>query len=142
MTIEYPLNWQNCWLVLSKHEPVKLVLQFKPIVIARNTQGDPLDFYSVKASKFGLPIGEATHWSVCELGVAEPRILVESPIPYTGNTDIISLNEKEAIFLKRYNKNFSLSIGLKKEFRPKTKSSKTSSTEVFTIEESLELLYT
>lgn len=156
MTIEYPLNWQDCWLVLLKKETESVrnnkgeltgfrdafnVVQFKPIVLAHNSEGQPLNFYGVKASKFGLPVGKATHWAICQLGVAEPSTLIQEAIPEASARQVISLNEREAIFFNRYNKNFGFIIGLKKEFRPKNKPSQTLQNEVFTVEESLELLY-
>jgi hypothetical protein len=148
MDLNYPANWQDCYLVLFYESDSKRKVTYcKPITEAHNSKGHPLGFYGVRASIYGVSIPvDTTNWAICKLGVAEPEILVEGKMPEAQTILEIAISETDAIQFTRYNRNFKFSIGLKYELRPKKGSGNKAKTvqtvnDVFTVEESLELLF-
>lgn len=153
LLFEYPKEWENCYLVLfyedvdlkSFNKTSRRVTYFKPIARAKNKEGVLLDFFGVRSGIYGINLNPlTTHWSICVLGVADPKILVEAPIPQTMTVQETNVDENTQISLVRYNKNMKFTIG-KPYAQRRTKKNPTQSNivqeDVFTVEESLELLF-
>lgn len=144
-SLDYPQEWADCFLVLFYEQDSKRKVTYcKPIARAKTSEGKVLDFFGVRASTFGVAIpAHTTHWAICTLAVAEPKIVIQGPIPEEKKILEIDISETESIQFTRYVRNFKFSIGTKYDLRVKNRKTKTSTLveEKFTIDESLELLF-
>lgn len=108
-----PADWKNCYFVLYKTNKDGTIdsTYVKPITKAQRATGEVLDFYGVKASKYGINVHPSTkYWGIFSIVNGNPKLLVSGDLIPPKTKQIVELSDGRHILLRRGARNLSMSI--------------------------------
>jgi hypothetical protein len=113
MTI--PKDYTDCYLALYKINEDGTIdsTYIKPIVRATRTSGEQLDFYGVRASKYGIKVPTGSQeWGIFHYDGSEFKLLVSGQIPEPSTKRIHELSDGRIIYVRRAKSNLSISMSM------------------------------
>lgn len=108
-----PANWKDCYFVLYKTNKDGTIdsTYIKPIIKAQRASGEVLDFYGVRASKYGIHVNPSTkYWGIFSITNGNPKLLLSGDLIPPKSRQIVELSDGRHILLRRGAKNLSISI--------------------------------
>ena len=114
-----PKDYQNCFLAFYKINDDGTIdsTYIKPIVRASRSSGEQLDFYGVRASKYGIKVPPTSQeWGIFHYDGSEFKLLVSGQIPEPKTKRIHELSDGRIVYVRRGNANLSISMSM----HPKT----------------------
>lgn len=110
-----PKDYSDCYLALYKiNEDGTITSTYiKPIVRASRTSGEQLDFYGVKASKYGIRVPPGSQeWGIFQYDGSEFKLMVSGQIPEPKTKRVHEMSDGRIIFVRRGSANISISLSM------------------------------
>ena len=113
---KFPQDWKDCYFIFYKVNPDKTISSVgtvKPIVQGSKKNGTELEFYGVKAGKYGMYVpGDAEQWGIFQNNNGNWSMCFSGELPEPYTKSLIKLPDGRMAFLRRGKVNMSISISL------------------------------
>lgn len=110
-----PANWKDCYFVLYKRNEDGTVdsTYTKPIVQAQRKTGELLDFYGVRASKYGIKVPPTSvGWAIIHVVDGSPKIIISGDLIEPKSKRIWELSDGRVFYMRRGTTNISINISM------------------------------
>lgn len=110
-----PKDWQDCYFALyfTNEDGTATSTLVKPIIRATKKDGSELDFYGIRASKFGTKVPSGSEsWGIFRYTDGEFELLVSGDIPEPNNRQLQELSDGRLIYVRRSQANLMFSISM------------------------------
>ncbi len=110
-----PANWKDCYFVLYKRNEDGTVdsTYTKPIVQAQRKTGELLDFYGVRASKYGIKVPPTSvGWAIIHAVDGSPKIIISGDLIEPKSKRIWELSDGRVFYMRRGTTNISINISM------------------------------
>jgi hypothetical protein len=108
-----PADWKDCYFILFKRNEDGTVdsTYVKPIIQAQRKTGELLDFYGVRASKYGIKIPPfSTGWAVIHVNDDDTKTVISGEIIEPKSKRIWELSDGRIVMMRRGTTNISINI--------------------------------
>jgi len=116
-----PSDYNNCYFILYKNNEDGTIdsVYVKPIIRASKSSGQLLDFYGVRASKYGIKVpADAEGWAIIHVENKTPKRVISGNLPGPKESKIWELSDGRVVYIKRGTANISFSASMHvKKFR-------------------------
>jgi hypothetical protein len=110
-----PANWKDCYFILYKRNEDGTVdsTYAKPIMQAQRKTGELLDFYGVRASKYGIKVPPTSvGWAIIHTVDGSPKTIISGDLIEPKSKRIWELSDGRVFYMRRGNTNISINISM------------------------------
>lgn len=110
-----PADWKDCYFILYTRNQDGTVdsTYAKPITRAQRKTGEILDFYGVKASKYGIKVPSGSDgWAIVHVVDGSPKTLISGEIVEPKTKKVWELGDGRIVYMRRGTANISINISM------------------------------
>lgn len=110
-----PKDMKDCYFILySRNEDGTVDSTYaKPIVRAQRKTGELLDFYGVKASKYGIKVPAGTvGWAIIHLHNDEPKTIISGELIEPKSKRVWEFSDGRIFYMRRGTTNISINVSM------------------------------